>query len=126
MRIQLLVLAGLLGSCVASAPVAYGPFQARELAGRVAGTSQRCVPIERDYVLHPDSGDPNLLIYGIGKKIYANRLSPGCTMTQNLVLMPDSFGSSYCANDVVRSVDGSTGFPGPSCILNEWVPYTRP
>ena len=45
----------------------------------------RCDPIERDYAMHPDSGDPNLLIYGIGKKVYANRLSPGCTMSEIFV-----------------------------------------
>jgi hypothetical protein len=125
MRIQLLVLATLLGSCVASAPLYYPAGPASDLAGRVAGAPQRCVPIERDYAMRPASGDPNLLVYGIGKKIYVNRLSPGCYFTQNLVLMPDSFGSSYCANDVVRSVEASSRFPGPSCILNQWVPYTR-
>jgi hypothetical protein len=125
MRIQLLVLATLLGSCVASAPVPYAQGQSSDLVGRVAGPPQRCVPIERGYVMRPASGDPNLLGYGMGKKIYVNRLSPGCSFTENLVLMPDSFGSSYCQNDVVRSVDASSRLPGPSCILNQWVPYTR-
>lgn len=128
MRIQLLVLAGLLGSCtVASAPAYYGYGQgpSSDLVGRVAGVPQRCVPIERDYAMRPASGDPNLLVYGIGKKIYVNRLGPGCHLTSDLVLMPDSFGSSYCANDVVRSIEPSSHFPGPSCILNEWVPYTK-
>lgn len=125
MRIQLIVLATLLGSCVASTPLYYAPGQSSDLAGRVAGPAQRCVPIERDNALRPASGDPNLLVYGWGKKIYVNRLSPGCGFTQDLVLLPVSFGSSYCQNDVVRSIQGSSRFPGPSCILNEWVPYTR-
>jgi hypothetical protein len=48
MRIQLIVLATLLGSCVASAPLYYPPGQSSDLVGRVAGTPQRCGPIERD------------------------------------------------------------------------------
>jgi hypothetical protein len=125
MRIQLLVLATLLGSCVASAPLYYPAGPSSDLAGRVAGAPQRCVPIERDYAMRPASGDPNLLVYGFGPKIWTNRLSPGCTFdaSSTLVIQPVN-AMSYCANDVVRSV-GYGSFPGRVCILNQWVPYTR-
>lgn len=125
MRIQLLVLATLLGSCVASAPLYYAGGQSSDLAGRVAGAPQRCVPIQRDYAMRPASGDPNLVVYGFGKNIYVNRLSPGCTLdaSSTLIIEPAN-AMSYCENDVVRAV-GYGSPPGRACILNQWVPYTR-
>jgi hypothetical protein len=75
--------------------------------------------------MRPASGDPNLLVYGFGPKIWTNRLSPGCTFdaSSTLVFQPIN-ATSYCENDVVRAV-GYGGFPERVCILNQWVPYTR-
>ncbi|MEO6224294.1 MAG: hypothetical protein ABIO80_00350 [Sphingomicrobium sp.] len=123
MRSPLILVAVLLGSCVAPPPGPVGPFQAQELLGRVAGPAQRCVYIQRDMALRPANGDPSTLLYGFGKTIYANHLSAGCGFRQDQTLIMHPIGSEYCVNDVARSVEIG-GFPGPSCNLNMWVPYT--
>lgn len=128
MRIQILLLAGLLGACtMAAAPAYYGYGQATssDLVGRVAGAPERCIPIQRDYTLRTASGDPNALVYGLGSKIWVNRLAPGCTLDPNSTLVVRPLNSmSYCENDLVEGV-GYGSFPGRTCNLNAWVPYTK-
>ena len=96
-----------------------------ELAGRTAGALQRCIPIERDLGLRVDYADHSILLYGQGRKIWANHLARGCSFTPGDVLIAQPIGSDYCRGDFVRSVDPVSRFPGSSCILGEFVPYTR-
>jgi len=114
----------LLGSCAAPQPVS-APKPSVELAGRTAGAPQRCIPIERDEGLRVDSNDRGILLYGRGKRVWANHLAPGCGFNSGDVLIVQPIGSDYCRRDFVRSVDPVSRFPGPSCILSEFVPYTR-
>lgn len=126
MRVQLFMVAGLLTSCVASVPAYYPQSPSPDLAGRVAGAPQRCVPVMPGSTLRPAAGDPNALVYQIGNTLWVSRLSPGCNMDPTLVLQPQRFGPSYCQNDLIRSTQPSGGVPGPTCTLTQWVPYTRP
>jgi hypothetical protein len=125
MRIGGLMLTAILGSCAVPPPAPYAPRQAVELAGRVAGAPQRCVSMQTDGAMRPSSTDRGTLIYGNGRTIWINRLSPGCGFDQSDVLVLEPLGSSYCANDIVRSIDTSR-MPGPSCILGQWIPYKLP
>ena len=97
-----------------------------ELDGRVAGTPQGCVSIERDLSLRVADGDRNLLLYGYGQRIWANRLPAGCGLNQGNTLVVQTIGLDYCRGDFVRSLDPVSRFPGPSCYLGDFVPYTRP
>lgn len=127
MRLPVLVLAALVGSCVASPPEPYsGPRQVTELVGRVAGPPQRCIPMQLDGNLRPSSSDPGTLLYGNGGLIWANHLNAGCHFNFNDVLVLNPIGSSYCQNDIVRSFEGSSRFPGQSCIFSQWIPYKSP
>lgn len=124
MRIQLLLLASLLGSCSVSTPMPYGPPQAvpEELAGRVAGAPQRCVPIMPGSQLRP-SGDS--LAYQVGNTLWINRPLSACHFRGDEVILTQSIGGmGYCDRDLVRSVDSSGSMPGPSCTLGPWIPYT--
>jgi hypothetical protein len=126
MRLPVLVLAALVGSCVAPPPEPLGPRQVTELVGRVAGAPQRCIPIQPDGNLRPSSSDPGTLLYGNGTLIWANHLSPGgCHFSFSDVMVLNPTGSSYCQNDVVRSVDASSRMPGPSCFMGPFIPYRR-
>ena len=113
----------LVGSCTASQSNA--PPGRSALAGRVAGTPQRCVPIERDQGLRADEGNRHTLLYGYGRRIWANHLTPNCGFNRGDVLVVKPIGSSYCKGDLVRSFDPVSRFPGSSCILGDFVPYTR-
>jgi hypothetical protein len=120
------VLALGLCACTAAPPRASAPGRPTELTGRVAGTPQRCVPIERDISLRVADGDRGTLLYGSGRRIWANHLPAGCGFNQGDTLVVQPIGSDYCRGDFVRSIDPVSRFPGPSCYLGDFVPYTRP
>ena len=53
-------------------------------------------------------------------------LGPGCSFGINDILVFEPTGGSYCRGDIVRSVDRDSHIPGPSCVLGDFVPFTRP
>ena len=101
------------------------PAQSALLAGRVAGPPQHCLPIRTSENLRIDDNDRSLLVYDYGRTIWASRLPGGCSFAPNDIPVFYPTGSSNCAGDIVRSVDRMSGIPGPSCLLGEFVPYTR-
>jgi hypothetical protein len=113
----------LLGSCTAAQPGA--PPGQSELAGRVAGAPQRCVLVERGEALRVDEANRHVLLYGHGRRVWANHLAPNCGFNRGDVLLVRPIGSSYCKGDLVRSFDPVSRFPGSSCYLGEFVPYSR-
>ena len=123
MKARVVLLSVLLGSC--TAPQTSAPPGRSDLAGRVAGAPQRCVMIERDEALHVDEGNRHTLLYGHGRRIWANNLGPNCGFDRGDVLVIRPIGSNYCKGDLVRSFDPVSRFPGTSCILGDFVPYTR-
>lgn len=124
MRFGLLVLAAAVASCAAPPPQT-GQRHADELEGRAAGPPERCVLVERDIGLRVADNDRGTLLYGTGKRIWANHLEPGCGFNRGDVLVVRTIGSDYCRGDFVRSFDPVSRFPGPSCRLGDFVPYTR-
>jgi hypothetical protein len=124
MRFGVLVLAAMVGSCAAPSPET-GQRQATELVGRVAGAPQRCITNERGISFRVADGDRGTLLYGTGSRIWANGLAPGCGFNRGDILVVQTIGSDYCRGDFVRSIDPISRFPGTSCILGNFVPYTR-
>jgi hypothetical protein len=125
MRTGVFVLVLALSSCVAPPPQS-APGRATELDGRIAGAPQHCVPIEHGISLRVAEGDRSTLIYGYGRRIYANHLPAGCSFHPSDTLVVQPIGSDYCHGDFVRSIDPVSRFPGPSCYLGDFVPYTLP
>jgi hypothetical protein len=70
-------------------------------------------------------GDRHMLLTGYGKTIWANNLGPGCGFDSGDVLVVEPIGSHYCRGDLVRSFDRFSRIPGPSCVLSDFVPYSR-
>ena len=125
MRAAILVLILTAGACSAPPPSAT-PGVATELAGRIAGVPQHCVIIEPDIALHVAEGDRTTLLYGSGRRIWANHLPPGCGFNQGDILVVQPIGSDYCRGDFVYSVDPVSRIRGQSCYLGDFVPYTLP
>jgi hypothetical protein len=123
MRIPLVMLVAMLGSCAAPPPDS-APRQASELVGRAAGAPQRCVLIQQSEGLRVADGDRHTLVYGSGKTVWANHLG-GCGFGSGDVLILEPLGSYYCRGDLVRSMDALSRIPGPSCILSDFIPYNR-
>ena len=126
MKTRAILIALLLGSCTQvppAPPVPQGPI--RELAGRSSGKPQGCVPTEQIESMRVADNDRHLLLYGSGRTIFVNQLGPSCGFNRDDVLVTHPFGSSYCRGDIVHSFDRYSRIPGPSCVLSDWVPYTR-
>ena len=124
MRSELIALVALVGSCAAPPPDS-APRQARELVGRTAGAAQRCVLIQPTQSLRVAEGDRHTLVYGSGKTVWANHLGRGCGFGIDDLLIVEPVGSYYCRGDLVRSMDRLSRIPGPTCVLGDFIPYTR-
>ena len=114
----------LAAGCAAPEPTQV-PQQPRELAGRSAGAPQRCVLIEPSESLRVSDNDRHTLLYGSGRRIWANDLGQGCGFNLNDVLVSEPIGSYYCRGEQVRSFDRFSGIPASSCKIGDFVPYTR-
>ena len=120
----LAALAAFAAACSPAQPVAAAPVA--ELAGRTAGPAQRCVPIIPGDALHLTEGQTEVLAYGTGRTIWINRLRSNCAgLDRDDTLVVQSIGSQYCRGDQVRSFDPVTRITGASCILGDFVPYSR-
>jgi hypothetical protein len=123
MRIPVSIVAVLAASCAAPSTT-LGPRQVSELAGRIAGPPQHCVEITPLDTIRVSQTDPQTLVYGNGRTIWANDLG-SCRMGQNDILITEPRGSRYCRGDIVRSMDQLSHIPGPTCVLGDFVPYLR-
>ena len=124
MKTVILFLFASLAACAAPQPT-QPQRQAAELAGRAAGAAQDCVPVERTEGLRVSDTDGHMLLYGRGSTIWASNLGPGCGFSPNDVLITRNFDGRYCRGDIIRSADRMSNIPGPSCVLGQFVPYTR-
>jgi hypothetical protein len=123
MRIPVSIVAVLAASCAAPSAT-LGPRHVSELAGRVAGPPQHCVEIRPLDTIRLSQTDSQTLIYGNGRTIWANDLG-SCRMGQNDILITEPRGSRYCRGDIVRSMDQLSHIPGPTCVLGDFVPFSK-
>ncbi len=99
----------------------------RELAGRVAGAPERCLPNYRTAQLQVI--DDDVLLYRDGRTIWVQRLRGGCTGLGSgaNTLVTRQYGTSQtCDGDINQVVDLRTGMLAGSCVFGPFVPYTRP
>ena len=100
------------------------PGLARELAGYTPGHPQTCVSASSNTNLRVI--DRATLAYGYGRTIYVNRLVSACpALDPTNTLIVDVQGGQYCLGDRVRGLEPGGIIPGPSCNLQDWVPYRR-
>lgn len=124
MKLRIAATALFLGSCTAAQPYAERQGPPIELAGRTAGPPRRCAMLTQLDSLRVSETDRHTLIYGSGKTIYANNLGQ-CRFGNDDILVTEPTGSQLCGGDIVRSMDRYSHIPGPTCILGDFIPYTR-
>ncbi|HEX8840210.1 MAG TPA: hypothetical protein VF750_07050 [Sphingomicrobium sp.] len=125
MKLRIALLTVALGACAAPPPYADRQAPPVELAGRSAGPPKRCISLMQLEALRVSETDRHTLVYGNGKTIWANHLGPSCGFGWNDILVTEPTGSQLCGGDIVRSIDRNSHIPGPSCVLGDFVPYTR-
>ncbi|CAA9524507.1 MAG: hypothetical protein AVDCRST_MAG91-2410 [uncultured Sphingomonadaceae bacterium] len=96
---------------------------AAELAARVAGAPQTCLPV----TLGPGSLQPvddRTLVLRQGRTTWVNRLRAACPSLRPVsTIIIEVRGSQYCRNDRFRAVRPGEIIPGPFCVLGDFVPY---
>ena len=122
-RIATIGLSAILAGCAPQSPLApNSPIP--ELAGRTAGPPQRCVTFQPNDGLH--IAGPHTLTYRDGRTLWVNSV-PNCSpLRDSDVLVIEPVGTQYCSGDIIRTRDNVSFIPGPSCRLNDFVPYRKP
>ena len=96
---------------------------AKMLEGRVAGEPESCISAYTSSRL--EVIDETALVYDAGNTIWVARPKDPRSLDRHDVLVIDRFSSQLCAQDVVRTVDSSTGITTGVVFLGDFVPYRK-
>jgi hypothetical protein len=100
---------------------------AQALSGRTAGPAVDCIynyPANKMQVI-----DQWTVLFRNGGTIYVQNPRGGCPGLgfPGYTLVTRSVGANrLCSGDIARLADLSTGTGGGSCVLGQFVPYTKP
>lgn len=130
---SLLLLAATLAGCsTAPQPVtrsarAEAQFQ-QLLAGKVAGPPVSCLSGHRsnDMVVIDDN---TILFRDNSRRVYRNHPIGGCPRLgsgQFALVTRNIGGQGLCRGDIAQVMDVRNGFSVGSCVIGDFVPYTRP
>jgi hypothetical protein len=96
---------------------------AKVLEGRVAGAPVQCLgTFQRDNM---QVIDRTALVFRDGDTLYVNRPSGVNFLTWSDLPVFKVWGSQLCSKDLVHLHDRSTGMPGATMVMGEFVPYKR-
>jgi hypothetical protein len=130
--LSLVLIAATLASCTTAPPQ---PLQRSEraqaelhtlLAGRVAGTPQSCLPYAR-----PENMivvDDNTVFYRTGSRLYRQDFNGGqCNNlgSGHYALVTRQYSGSLCRGDIAQVLDVSNGIQVGSCVMGDFVPYSK-
>jgi hypothetical protein len=99
---------------------------AQAVAGRTAGTPQRCV--DRTNVGGPQIVDDHTLIYNqSGRRLWINTLPAACpSLRRDSLLIVQAFGTQMCQNDQFQARQPTDIISGPICRFGTFTPYDKP
>lgn len=126
MRALILIAPALAAGCAAAGEPGSRDRAAfdREIAERVAGPAEACVPQRQSQSLR--AVDRRTIVYEDGRVLWVNRLEANCpSLRPDSVLIVETFGDRYCRNDHVRALEPGARIPGPICRLGSFTPYRR-
>jgi hypothetical protein len=96
---------------------------ARMLEGRIAGEPVNCISALRNNKIRVIEHVG--IVYEAGDTIYVARATHPHMLDNWDVPVIERFGSTLCANDIVRTIDRSGGHINGAVFLEDFVPYTR-
>jgi hypothetical protein len=125
-----LILAGgalaLTGATAASAETRAEKNEARlakMLEGRIAGEPVKCISALSSHNIQVI--DYVGIVYDAGDTIYVARATHPRHLDHWDIPVFERFGSQLCSNDIMRTVDRSSGHITGPLFLNDFVPYTK-
>lgn len=99
----------------------------QNLAGKVPGPPQSCIPIERSR--EPIRVSDRILLYRVGRDlVYRNDLASPCTglADDNDIIVAERFGNQICEGDLIRLVDRNSGMGAVACSYGKFTPFRLP
>jgi hypothetical protein len=127
-----LVLAAAVGACAPVLPVERTPQAEAHLqqllTGRVPGPPVSCLPDYRsnDMVVIDDS----TVLFRDGRTVYRNDFQGGACnhlCSAFYALLTRRFGGvGLCRGDIAQVIDTGTGMTVGSCVVGDFIPYTKP
>jgi hypothetical protein len=130
--LSLVLIAATLASCTTSPPQQLvrsdrAEAQLRTLvAGRAVGKPQSCLPNYRSTNLI--IVDDGTAFYRSGAQLFRQDFQGGrCRglASSHYALVTRQFGGSLCRGDIAQVMDTSTGMSVGSCVIGDFVPYSR-
>ena len=129
-NIPILLAAVLAGSCSTTPPPPDPAVAARLqqlIAGKVAGEPLHCLQTYRSNDMV--AIDTSTLVFRDGGRVYVNRLRDPCPQLTNpsYTLITRQFGGTgLCSGQIAEVANLQTGMIAGSCVIGEFIPYTRP
>lgn len=127
-RFAVLPALAVLSSCAAPPLQAISPDEQQlsaELAGRVAGRPQNCLPGFRTDDMK--AVGENTMVIRDGSTIFLSRTNGSCRSSGARALVIKRVSSSnLCQGDIAQVVDLQSGAFHGSCSFGEFTPYRRP
>jgi hypothetical protein len=93
------------------------------LDGRTAGKPVQCLDTSQRRDM--EVVDRTALVFRDGDTYYVSRPDGVNFLTWSDVPVFKIWGSQLCSKDLVNLRDSSTGMPGATMVMNEFVPYRR-
>jgi hypothetical protein len=96
---------------------------AKMLEGRVAGEPRNCITSFQSRNVQVI--DETAVVYDAGKTVWVARPRNPKMLDRFDVLVMERHGPQICANDMMRTIDPTSGFTTGVVFLDDFVPYTR-
>jgi hypothetical protein len=129
MKALALILAGTLALGGATAAAAETRAEKNEamlakmLEGRTAGEPVKCISAHSSNRIRVI--DHIGIVYDAGRTIYVARVTNPNHLDHWEVPVIERFGGQLCSNDIMRTVDRSSGHITGPLFVDDFVPYTR-
>jgi hypothetical protein len=99
----------------------------KALEGRVAGEPEKC--LRPDKTSNPIGIDDSTILFRDGPRIWRNELQSGFQcgdLRGRKALVTVGMGRRTCRGDTLQVVDLNLGQMIGTCVLGDFVPYTKP
>ena len=97
-----------------------------QLAGRIAGKPQTCIPVSTTSIGGPAIVDARTLLYRDGTRLYRTGPRGPCPALRPFAtLIVDVYGSQICRGDRFRIREPNSIIPSGACLFADFVPYTK-
>ena len=96
---------------------------AKLLAGRVPGKPVSCISAQISSRLQVI--DRTAVVYDGGRTVYVSKPRDVRTLNSDDILVINRFGNQLCKQDIIRTLDRTSGFLTGTVFLGDFVPYTK-